>query len=119
MRDDGFKKQTDLHTLDQVTETQVNQALDQSIEQLSPEVRRRLNRIRVEAVEAKSGFRPLLQTAGAISFLLVLTLGWQLWPVKESQPLPLFAEELHEDPQLLEDLEFVYWMAEENISEKL
>ena len=100
-------------------ENQINQALDDSVESLSPDVRRRLNQIRIEATEKKSGRSPMLKFAAAMSFLFVLTLSWQLWQPLEEVTNSSFAEVaffevLEEDPDMLDDLEFVYWMAEES-----
>ncbi|TQV84921.1 DUF3619 family protein [Aliikangiella coralliicola] len=95
-------------------EDQVNQALDDSIENLSPEIRRRLNQARIDAVAQKQKSRPLWKLASAFSFLLAITLGWQFWSAPNEEPMESFAEVYQEDPELLEELEFVYWMAEEN-----
>lgn len=102
-------------------EDQVNQALDESIDNLSPDVRRRLNQIRIEAAENKNDGFPIWKTAGAVSFAVMLGLGFQLVPNQQDQNVETFAQileddVLQEDLEMLEELEFVYWMAEESDS---
>lgn len=105
-------------TQDKSVENQVNQALDDSVEDLSPELRRRLNQIRINAVEKKSRKIPLWKLATALSVFFAVTLVWQLQPVKQDDFSTLYSElayseVLQEDLDMLNDLEFVYWMAEE------
>jgi hypothetical protein len=97
-------------------EDRVNQALDDSVDNLSPEVRRQLNQIRLNAVERKKSRGVYWKTAGAMSFALALTLGWQLWPEQAEPAVELYADVLEEDLDMLDELEFIYWMAEENDS---
>ena len=103
----------------QITEEQINQALDRSIDDLSPEVRRRLNQARISAIEKKSKPRIYWKTASAFSLFFALAVGWQLLPT----PMPIdntpFADVLQEDLEMLDDLEFVYWMVEEQLSAAL
>ena len=100
-------------------EDRVNQSLDDSIDNLSPDVQRRLNQIRIEAVEKKSHSIPLWKTAGAMSFALAVALSWQFIPAENEAPIEPFADVLQEDLDMLDELEFVYWMAEENDSATL
>lgn len=93
-------------------ENKVNQALDNSIEELSPDIRRRLNQIRIDAVENKHHPFSYMKMASAFSFVFVAFLGWQFIPTQEHIPDSLFADVLQEDIEMLDELEFVYWMAE-------
>ena len=101
---------------DEQLEDQVNQALDNSIENLSPDVRRNLNRIRIDATEGKARPRSFLKYASVLSVAFAVVVGWQLMPSLTDVQDDLFAEVLQEvlqeDPEMLDDLEFVYWMAE-------
>jgi len=101
---------------DRQLEDSVNQALDDSIENLSPDVQRRLNQIRIEATQKQTQAYPLWKTAGAMSFALAMVVSWQFWPANNEVPIDPFAEVLQEDLEMLEELEFVYWMAEEEES---
>jgi len=100
-------------------EGQINQELDNSIENLSPEVRRQLNQARISAIEKKSNSPIYWKTASAFSLVFALVVGWQLL----EPPIPIddtpFADVLQEDLEMLDDLEFVYWMAEEQQSAAL
>lgn len=100
-------------------EEQINRALDNSIEALSPEVRRRLNQARISATEKKFSSPIYWKTASAFSLVFALAVGWQLLET----PMPIddtpFADVLQEDLEMLDDLEFVYWMAEEQQSAAL
>ncbi len=107
-------------------ESLVNDALDDSIDELSSEVRRRLTPMRIKAAEAKktrTGFGPSWQIATAFTVVIAVTFSWQFWPVSKDLPsmavaeLSPFAEVLEEDLEMLDQLEFVYWMAEENVGE--
>ena len=97
---------------DEQLEAKVSQALDNSIENLSPDIRRNLNRIRIEATEGKSRPRTFLKYASVLSVAFALVVGWQLMPGSIDVQDDLFAEVLQEDPEMLDELEFVYWMAE-------
>jgi len=101
---------TDEHTL----ENRVNQALDDSVDSLSPELRRQLNQIRMKAIEKKSHKMPLWKMASAFSVLMTVTLAWQFNSQQSDVAITPFAEVLNEDLEMLDDLEFVYWLAEEN-----
>ena len=94
-------------------ENQVNQALDDSIENLSPDIQRQLNRMRIEATQPKRTRLPMWQTAAAFSVMLAVVAGWLMMPQTPEMPLEPFAEVLEEDLDMLDDLEFAYWMAEE------
>lgn len=100
-------------------EEQVNNILDTSVENLSPEIRRRLNQARMGAIENKGRTSWLWKTAGSFSLVAAILVSWQLTPVSETEGLTPFAEVLQEDLEMLEELEFIYWMAEEQISAKL
>ncbi|TQV75201.1 DUF3619 family protein [Aliikangiella marina] len=106
---------------DSKVETQINQALDDSVENLSPDVRRRLNQIRMRATEQKTSGFPIWKTAGAVSFAVVMGLVFQLAPNQQEAQNETFAQILEddllqEDLEMLEELEFIYWMAEESDS---
>ncbi len=96
----------------QTIEEQANYALDDSIENLSPEVRRHLNRIRIEATERKNNRSLFFKTASVFSLVAIAFVGWQLKSPNENvQEIP-FAEVLQEDLNMLVELDFYYWMAE-------
>ncbi|MCP4273923.1 MAG: hypothetical protein GY781_18525 [Gammaproteobacteria bacterium] len=98
---------------DMAVEEEVNQALDDSVENMPMLLRRELKKIRIEATECQSNAFPIWKTATAFSFMFAIALGWQLWPTQKEIPLTPFAEVLEEDLDMINDLEFVYWMAEE------
>ena len=100
-------------------ETRVNQVLDASIDDLSPDVRRKLNQARMVAIERKSTAQVYWKPVMSLSFAAVLMIGWQL--NKEPEPITesLFAEVMQEDFELLSELEFIYWMAESEDSAEL
>jgi len=104
---------------DEQIENQVNQALDGSIENLSPEIRRNLNRIRIEAAENKPHPISFLKYASALSIVFAVVMGWQLISGAPDVQEDLFAEVLQEDFEMLDDLEFVYWMVEAETSDVL
>ncbi len=96
------------------TEEQVNRALDESIENLSPDVRRKLNQIRMQALQPKRALSPIWKWSGAVSFVLMITIAFQFKTIEQAETLTPFSAELEEDLEMLEDLEFIYWLAEEN-----
>lgn len=100
-------------------ENRVNQALDDSVENLSPDIQRQLNRIRIEAAQPKKTRVPMWQTAAVFSVMLAVVTGWILMPQSPEMQLEPFADVLEEDLDMLADLEFVYWMAEESESAAL
>lgn len=95
-------------------EEQVNQALDDSVENLSPDVRRKLNQIRMQALQPKRSLSPFWKLSGAVSFVLMLALALQFNRVEKDEPITFFSAVLEEDPEMLNELEFIYWLAEEN-----
>ena len=103
----------------QSIEEQVNQALDSSVQELSPEIRRRLNQARISATEKQSQPRYYWKAASAFSLVFALAVGWQLLPPPVPTEETPFADVLQEDLDMLDDLEFVYWMAEEEQSATL
>jgi hypothetical protein len=99
-------------------EDTINHALDQSIETLSPEIRRSLNQSRFNATEKKSRRVIWIPLASAMSLAFALIIGWQIsQPPATSETV--FADVLQEDLEMLEDLEFAYWISEEIDSAKL
>ena len=99
--------------IDQSIEERINLALDTSVETLSPEIRRRLNQARIKAVEKQSRPRYYWKAASAFSIMFALVVGWQLRaPPMQTEETP-FADVLQEDLEMLDDLDFVYWMVEE------
>lgn len=94
-------------------ENRVNQALDDSVDNLSPDIQRQLNRIRIEATQPKKSRLPIWRTAAAFSLMLALVTGWFIVPQSPDMQLEPFADVLEEDLDMLEELEFVYWMSEE------
>ncbi|PCJ50299.1 MAG: hypothetical protein COA74_03515 [Gammaproteobacteria bacterium] len=105
------KDKTELN--DMSVEEVVNQALDDSVDNMSMGLRRNLNKIRIEATEPKAKYFPVWKTATTFSFMLTVVIAWQLLPSQTEVPLTPFAEVLEEDLDMLNDLEFAYWMAEE------
>lgn len=99
---------------DNSLESQVNQSLDDSIENLSPDIRRRLNQSRIEACQRPKATLISWKKATALSLFLAVTMSWLFLPEKEDISEVVVAEVLHEDLDMLENLEFVYWMAEQN-----
>ena len=101
-------------------ENQVNQALDESITNLSPEVRRSLNQSRIKALEVNAHsnwhLSPIQKLAAGVSFLLVVSISWQFLSSPQEEMITPFAAVLNEDLEMLTDLEFVYWLAEESES---
>jgi hypothetical protein len=100
-------------------EQMTNQALDASIDDLSPDVRRKLNQIRINAVSKKQSRFVLVPLASSLALALAILVGTQFnseTNIVEETP---FAEVLQEDLELLDELEFVYWMSEEGTSAKL
>ena len=102
---------------DEPIENKINQALDDSVENLSPEIRRSLNRIRIEATEKKASKNYLLRYASVLGVAFAFIIGLQLMPVTQSDQVDLLAEMPQEELEMLDDLEFVYWMAESDSSE--
>jgi hypothetical protein len=104
---------------DNQLEKNINEGLDDSIESLSPEIRRCLNQSRINAVEKKAKVSSYFKLASAISFTLVIGLSWPFFGQGNQDMVTPFAEILQEDLDILDDLEFVYWMTEEKISAAL
>ena len=107
-------------------EKRVNGALDDSIEELSFEVQQRLTQMRKVATAPKAQIRWINYAASwktATAVLLIVSLSWNfLSPQDEKLSIEVaditpFAELLQEDLEMLDELEFVYWMAEESDSE--
>lgn len=102
-----------------VVEARVNRALSDSVQSLSPEVRRRLNQARLACESPKPKRYSLFKWSAATSLVVAIAIITTL-PKPESEPsIEPFAEVLEEDFQMLEDLEFIYWIAEEKQLAKL
>ncbi|MGX5173267.1 hypothetical protein ACUR5C_04460 [Aliikangiella sp. IMCC44653] len=97
----------------------VNQALDDSVENLSPEVRRALNSSRVSATQRRLKKPLFYQMVGAMSLVVMVMLFWQLNDSNTPTAIEVYAEIPEEDLELLDELEFVYWLAEDSTSEVL
>jgi hypothetical protein len=110
----------------------INNALDESVEELSPEVQRRLTPMRVIASQAAekntSGFGTSWKLATAFTVVVAVSVSWNLWPEIDPNNISVelataevspFDEVLQEDLEMLDELEFVYWMAEENAIDSL
>ncbi len=104
---------------DKSIEEPINRALDTSIENLSPEVRRRLNQARIAATEKNPSPHYYWKTVSALNVFFALAIGWQLLPSPVQIQETSFADVLQEDLEMLDDLEFIYWMAEEEQSATL
>jgi len=100
-------------------ESQVNEALDSSVDNLSPDIRRQLNQVRIKATETRTNTKLFWKSASAFSLAFALVIVWQFQtPENENIETP-FADVLQEDLEMLDDLEFVYWMSEEEPSATL
>ena len=104
---------------DQSIESLVNRSLDASIENISPDIKRRLNQIRMEAIANKRPAFSFFKLAATTSFVLMMFLGWQLQPTGDLTQNNLFADLPTENLEMLDDLEFYYWMSEEAQSASL
>ena len=100
-------------------ESQVNEALDHSIDNLSPDIRRHLNQARIKASEPKANKTLFWKSASAFSLAFALVIIWQSQTPQNESTETLFAEVLQEDLEMLDELEFVYWMSEEEPSATL
>ena len=111
-------------------EKRVTEALDTSIDDLHPDIRRKLNQARIKAMQVKtvSPFykQPKWKVAGAVSFVITLSVismsnnqesGQMKNTLAENSAVGksmIFEESLSsEEINLLENLEFALWMAEE------
>jgi uncharacterized protein DUF3619 len=97
----------------------VAKALDRSIENLSPDIRRRLNQARISALGNKPRSSYFIKAASTFSFAIALAIAWQLMPNEKVNMDTPFAEVLQEDLELIEQLDFIYWMTEEKESAQL
>jgi len=117
---------------DKSIENLINNALDESVEELSPEVQRRLTPMRVIASQAaeknSAGFGTSWKLATAFTVVVAVSVSWNMWSEVEPTIAPNslvsidvspFDEVLQEDLEMLDELEFVYWMAEENTNQNL
>jgi len=117
---------------DQSIENLINNALDKSVEELSPDVQRRLTPMRVIASQAaeknSAGFGTSWKLATAFTVVVAVSVSWNMWSEVESTiatnslasiDVSPFDEVLQEDLEMLDELEFVYWMAEENTNQNL
>jgi len=112
---------------DKSLENLINNALDESVEELSPDVQRRLTPMRVIASQAAekntAGFGTPWKLATAFTVVIAVSVSWNMWPEIEQNvdlvnlaaaEVSPFDEVLQEDLEMLDELEFVYWMADEN-----
>ncbi|WP_196137226.1 hypothetical protein [Aliikangiella sp. G2MR2-5] len=100
-------------------EQRVCEGLDESVSSLNPDVRRALNQARAKAVEKKGASFPFLKLAGGVSFAFAVLMVSQFYTQQPEENLTPFAEVLEEDIEMLDDLEFAYWLAEEEESANL
>ncbi|MCW8880523.1 MAG: hypothetical protein OQJ89_10400 [Kangiellaceae bacterium] len=108
-KDDEFNREQD------ELELRANSALESSVENLDPAVRRKLNQARIKALESKASGVRVFKLVGAVSFVLAIGFVSLFNMEQESINSTPFAEVLEEDLEMLEDLEFVYWMAEQEL----
>jgi len=102
-------------------ESQAKISLDTSIEQLEPGIEEKLANIRHQALnQARKEKTPSLlfsksMALSACSLVAVaLLLSPYLFNGENMTASPLLAQhEMQEDPELLAELEFVYWLSEE------
>ncbi|PHS18608.1 MAG: hypothetical protein COA86_07930 [Kangiella sp.] len=115
---------------DSQVEKRVNDALDSSIEDLHPDIRRKLNQARIKALQSTTAMpffkKPVWKIAGAVGFVITLSfitisnkqeLSERSNTIAENsgteKPM-IFENSLsNEEIILLENLEFALWMAEE------
>jgi len=104
-------------------EHQAKVSLDNSIEQLDSNIEQQLAAIRQQALHQptnseRSSWLPRNSLVTAFSLAAVaLLISSYLFNIERSEhSLPLVVQyqqpELHEDPELIAQLEFVYWLAE-------
>ncbi len=105
-------------------EVQAKVSLDTSIEQLEPGVEQKLANIRHQALNqaSKKSIPSLLfgksMALSACSLVVVALLSSYLFNSENKiTPRLLTQHELQEDPELLAELEFVYWLSEEEYEE--
>jgi hypothetical protein len=101
-------------------ENRVNNALDSSIDDLHPDIRRKLNQARIKALRPQAAIpffkKSAWKMAGAISFVLTLTIIAMTdnHDIEQIKNTIVFEDSLtNEDINLLENLEFALWIAEE------
>ncbi|MFT6733122.1 MAG: hypothetical protein ACJAS9_001307 [Polaribacter sp.] len=108
------------------TEKRVIDALDSSIDDLHPDIRRKLNQARTKALQTKPSnsffSRPILKVAGVVSFITLIALVSVDINKNELSSSANNIVEIEtdfnkfqlEEIELLEQLEFALWMTEEN-----
>ncbi len=116
---------------EQSLENLINNALDESVQELAPEIQHRLTPMRViasQAADKPSRFSNSWKLATAFTVVVAVSVSWNMWQQVEvnsltstfaSTEISPFDEVLEEDLDMLTELEFVYWMAEENLNENL
>jgi len=107
-----MNKKTPPHS-DDLFEAQINDALDKSVEDLTPDIRRQLNQARIKATKKSSRAGLFWKSATAFSIAFVLVITWQSQIPQNNNTETPFADVLQEDLDMLDDLEFIYWMSEE------
>jgi len=106
-------------------ESQAKVSLDNSLEQLDTSIEHQLAAIRHQALHQAtnrepSSWLPRNTVVSAFSLaavaLLIASYLFNIEPIKQSPPLVMQYQqpELHEDPELIAQLEFLYWLAEEH-----
>ena len=104
-------------------ETQAKISLDNSLEQLDESIEQKLARIRVQALNQTAGSTFSLdffngrKLVAAFSIVVVtVLLSSYFFDINVNQPVPslLVQNEMVEDPDLLNDMEFIYWLSQEN-----
>ena len=116
---------------DSLVEDRVVSVLDSSIEDLHPDIKRKLNQARIKALQSRTTMpffkKPVWKIAGAVSFVITLSiisinniqeLGEIDTSIAEKtiveKPM-IFTDSLtDEEIILLENLEFALWMTEED-----
>lgn len=121
---------SNIENSDSQVEKRVTDALDSSIEELHPDIRRKLNQARIKALQSTTAMpffkKPVWKVAGAISFVITLSIislsnNQELDVLDNSVAVNsvveksiIFEDSLtDEEIVLLENLEFALWMAEE------
>ena len=96
----------------------IRTTLDASVDNLDPDVSRRLQQARHAALETAAKPRmPFWQPAGAFALASILLLSVFVWPDRQNMPEPAALADLElitadDSLQLYEDLDFYQWLLE-------
>ncbi|VAX11363.1 hypothetical protein MNBD_GAMMA25-1588 [hydrothermal vent metagenome] len=97
---------------------QIRATLDVSVDNLDPDISRRLQQARHAVLETTAKPRmPFWQPAGAFALASILLLSVLVWPDRQNMPEPAALADLElitadDSLQLYEDLDFYQWLLE-------